>query len=522
MSFDFIRRPGFYSGLIAGVLATAVMIALGDLWRAPVVPQMLSDRMTAIIPVETFGQILGFLESWAKPLAFAGIVLGQVIVSGFIGLATENVMRKGTSPWLVLPGLIGAVWLMLGLVMAPLGGLGIFAMDSTAGASNAMLAFFVIAGVFGVAIVTGVFSALERDGVEIDPGRRRFMRWATLGVPAVISVAYLGRFMDGLATRSQPTGLTDTEGELPPAITPLGDFYTVSKNVVDPTVNADNWILVVDGEVETDIGFTYDDILEMESVTQVTTLECISNTVGGEYISNGEWTGVPLRAILERAGVRDGVVDVALHAEDDYSDSITLEKAMSDDVILAYQLNGQQLPDQHGFPLRLVVPGIYGMKHVKWINRIEPVGEVYTGYWQERGWSDEAPVLTMSKIVTPFYQSNVPVGEPTLIGGVAYSGDRGISQVEVSLDSGQTWVDAEVEDALSDSSWVRWSYDWVPEEEHSTWIYARAYEGDGTPQIEEEQSALPDGSTGLHDVVVTAVYMEEDDDDLEDDDAGSA
>jgi DMSO/TMAO reductase YedYZ molybdopterin-dependent catalytic subunit len=520
MSSGFLRRPGFYIGLLAALLATAVMIALGDLWRAPVVPQLLSDRMTAELPVETFGRILGTFESWAKPLAFAGMVIGQLLVGGLLGLLAENALRRGISPWLVLAGLIGGLWLVLGLVMTPLGGLGIFAQDSTAGAQNAMLAFLVIAGVYGVAVVAGVFGSLERDGVEIDPARRQFLRWATLGVPAFLAVVYLSRFMDGLASRSQPTALTANEGELPPAITPTEDFYTVSKNIVDPTVNADNWILVVEGEVEQEIGFTYDDILEMESVKQITTLECISNTVGGEYISNAEWTGIPLRKILEQAGVKDGVADISLHAEDDYSDSIPLEKAMEDNVILAYEINGEPLPDEHGYPLRLIVPGIYGMKHVKWINRIEPVGQVYSGFWQERGWSYEAPVLTMSKIATPFYQSTVPVGETTLIGGVAFSGDRGISRVEISLDSGQTWIEAEVEKALSDSSWVRWSYEWTPETEEFLWIHARAYEGDGTPQVEEVQDPLPDGSTGLHEIVVTAAYVEEDDRDSEDD--GSA
>ena len=515
MTFDFVRRPGFYFGLLAAVLATAVMIALGDLWRAPVVPQMISDRITATLPVETFGQILATFEAWAKPIAFAGILIGQVLVGGLLGLVAENVMRRGVSPWLVLLGLIGGLWLLLGLLMTPLGGLGVFAIDSTAGVTNAMLSFLIIAGVYGTAVVTGITSSLEQDGVQVDPGRRRFMRWATLGVPGLIAVAYLGRFMDSLATRSQPQALTDTEGELPPAITPIGTFYTVSKNTVDPTVHESNWILEIDGEVDEAMGFSYDDILEMESVTQVTTLECISNTVGGEYISNGEWTGVPLKTILEMAGVREGVVDVALHAEDDYSDSIPLEKAMSEDVILAYLLNGEPLPDEHGYPLRLVVPGIYGMKHVKWITRIEPVPEVYTGYWQERGWSDEAPVLTMSKIVTPFQQSTLPIDRPSLIGGVAFSGDRGISRVEVSLDGGQTWVDADVEEALSESSWVRWSYEWTPDEELSTAILARAYEGDGTLQIEDEQPALPDGSTGLHEIVVSTDYA---DDDLDEDD----
>jgi DMSO/TMAO reductase YedYZ molybdopterin-dependent catalytic subunit len=521
MTFTFLRRSGFMFGLLAALLATAVMIALGDLWRAPVVPQLLSDRMTAEIPVETFGRILGTFESWAKPLAFAAMVIGQLLVGGLIGLLAENALRRGMSPWLVLAGLIVGLWALLGLVMAPLGGLGVFAQNSNAGATNAMLAFLVVAGVYGVAVVTGVFISLERAGMQVDPGRRRLLRWATFGVPAFLAVAYLSRFMDGLASRSQPTALTANEGELPPAITPTEDFYTVSKNIVDPSVNADNWVLVVEGEVEQEIGFTYADILEMESVKQITTLECISNTVGGEYISNAEWTGVPLRTILEQAGLRDGVVDIALHAEDDYSDSIPVEKAMSDDVILAYEINGEPLPDEHGYPLRLIVPGIYGMKHVKWINRIEPVGQVHSGFWQERGWSYEAPVLTMSKIATPFYQSTVPVGEMTLIGGVAFSGDRGISRVEISLDSGQTWIEAEVEEALSDSSWVRWSYEWTPETEEFLWIHARAYEGDGTPQIEEVQDPLPDGSTGLHEIVLTAAYGEDDDLEDEEDDASA-
>jgi DMSO/TMAO reductase YedYZ molybdopterin-dependent catalytic subunit len=511
MSDSIFWRPGFYFGVLAAVLATAVMLALGDLWRTPVVPQMVSDRITAELPVETFGRILSTFESWAKPLAFAGIVLGQLLAGGMFGLAAESAMRRGISPFLVLGGLIAGLWLLIGLIMTPIGGLGVFAMDSASGSTNAMVAYFIISAVFGTAVVAGVFSALSDEGIRIDPGRRRIMRWATFGIPGLIAVAYLSRFMDGLATRSQPTPLVDTEGELPPAITPLENFYTVSKNTVDPRVNADNWILVVDGEVEQDMGFTYADILEMESVKQITTLECISNTVGGEYISNGEWTGIPLRTFLEEAGVRDGVVDVALHAEDDYSDSIPLEKAMADDVILAFELNGETLPDQHGYPLRLVVPGIYGMKHVKWINRIEPLKEVHLGYWQERGWSYEAPVMTMSKIVTPFNRSTLPIDTPALVGGVAYSGDRGISRVELSFDDGETWIDADVEDALSEGSWVRWSYDWTPDEEQTVSIIARAYEGDGTVQIEEERSALPDGSTGLHSISVSAAEIENDD-----------
>ena len=516
MSLTFFRRPGFYYGLLAALLATAVMIALGDLWRAPVAPQLLSDRLTAELPVETFGRILGALENWAKPIAFASIVIGQLVVGGLLGLVAEARLRRGASPWLVLGLLTAGIWLSLGLVLAPLGGIGLFARDSFSGVETALPAFFAIAVVYSSALVAGVFTSFDNEGMVVDQGRRKLLRWATLGVPAIIAVGYLGRFLDGMATRSQPTALSQTEGELPPAITPTEDFYTVSKNMVDPTVNADNWVLVVEGEVETEIGFTYGDILEMDdTVTQITTLECVSNTVGGEFISNAEWTGIPLKRILDEAGLREGVVDIALYAEDDYSDSIPLEKALSDDVILAYQINGETLPDEHGYPLRLIVPGIYGMKHVKWINRIEPVDYDFKGYWQERGWADDAPVLTMSKITTPFHQSNVHVGEETLIGGVAFSGDRGISRVELSIDGGDTWFDGEVEDALSESSWVRWYYNWTPEEEANVHLLARAFEGDGTPQIEEEQSALPAGSTGLHGLRLSIRHQEDDEDEEE-------
>src|SRR5690625_4313665 len=134
MSGSFIRRPGFYFGLLAALLATAAMIAIGDLWQAPVVPQLLSDRMTAELPVETFGRILEFFGSAAKPIAFAGIVIGQLLAGGLLGLLTEKLIRRGVSPWLVITALPGGIWMLLAMVIAPLGGVGIFARESVAGA----------------------------------------------------------------------------------------------------------------------------------------------------------------------------------------------------------------------------------------------------------------------------------------------------------------------------------------------------------------------------------------------------
>src|SRR5690606_35898634 len=198
------------------------------------------------------------------------------------------------------------------------------------------------------------------------------------------------------------------------------------------------------------------------TMQRITTLECISNPVGGNYISTGEWTGLPLRDLLTEAGLRPGVVDIVLHAADDYADSIPLVAALHPDTLLAYDLNGAPLPESHGYPLRLIVPGIFGMKNVKWITRIEAVDYDFQGYWQERGWSDIATVQTMSRIDVPASNRTLVAGQPTLIAGIAFAGDRGISRVEVSTDDGETWVPATLDEPLSPLTWVLWRYEWTP------------------------------------------------------------
>src|SRR5262249_14736666 len=158
------------------------------------------------------------------------------------------------------------------------------------------------------------------------------------------------------------------------------------------------WRLEVGGLGENPFSLDYDEIRSMPAVDQYATLCCISNEVGGDLIGNAKWRGVRLKDLLSRAGLRPGTVDVELPAEDNYTDSMPVDRAVQEGTILAYEMNDQPLMAEHGFPLRLIVPGIYGMKNVKWIKGIEAVDFDYKGYWQRRGWNDRAEYKTMSRI----------------------------------------------------------------------------------------------------------------------------
>jgi DMSO/TMAO reductase YedYZ molybdopterin-dependent catalytic subunit len=248
---------------------------------------------------------------------------------------------------------------------------------------------------------------------------------------------------------------------LSPEITSNDQFYIVSKNLFsDPTVDGGSWNLTVFGQIEHPFTLNYQEMLAQPMKQQVESLMCISNEVGGPYMSNARWEGVPLVDLLQRAGVKKGASKVVFYAADDYSDSIHMSKALEPTTLLAVRMNGVTLPDGHGFPLRMLVPGIYGMKHCKWLTRIEVVNTDYQGYWQQRGWSDDAPVRLTSRIDTPLTGSSLAANRPTYIAGVAFSGNKGISEVDVSTDSGQSWQRATLKRPLSDLTWVLWELDW--------------------------------------------------------------
>jgi len=274
----------------------------------------------------------------------------------------------------------------------------------------------------------------------------------------------------------------------------------VENLVADPTVDGTSWQLTVEGEVEHAFTLNYQELMALPTQVQYESLMCISNDVGGPYMSNAQWEGIPLASLLQRAGVKTGATKIVFHAVDDYSDSIHLSKALEPTTLLAVRMNGVTLPQGHGFPARMLVPGIYGMKHCKWLNRIEVVNYNFQGYWQQRGWDDAAPVRMTSRIDTPLDGSNVKLNRTTYIAGVAFSGNKGISEVDVSLDSGQTWQPAILKHPQSDLTWVIWEYTWKPTSAANVIITVRAIDLEGNVQDPNQAPPLPIGSSGYHSI----------------------
>lgn len=290
---------------------------------------------------------------------------------------------------------------------------------------------------------------------------------------------------------------------LSPEVTPVGRFYTVSKNVFDPALDEKTWKLAITGKVERPYGLTYEELRQLPAVEKPHTLMCISNEVGGDLISNAIWKGVPLRAILERAGPKPGTIELILRARDGYSDSFPLEAALRDGTILAYEMNGQPLERQHGFPARVLVMGLYGIKNVKWVTELEVADYDYKGYWAARGWSDTAIYKTFSRIDAPQSRARVRRSEASWIAGVAFAGDRGIRAVEVSADGGKTWQSARLKPPMGSHTWVLWALERTPAAAGRVSLVVRAIDGAGTLQPVGPTPPLPDGVEGNHSYFVT-------------------
>ncbi|MBA2475944.1 MAG: molybdopterin-dependent oxidoreductase [Actinobacteria bacterium] len=329
--------------------------------------------------------------------------------------------------------------------------------------------------------------------------RGRFVAGAAGGALALAS----GGLIEVLRRRSA-FGYDGQEllgGTLQP-VTPTDDFYVVTKNLVDPRVDRDAWRLEISGLVERPRTLRFEDLGSLPSVEQETTLECISNGVGGGLLSNAVWAGVPLRALIEEAGPKRGAKRLFFHAADGFTHSTPLERGMQRTTLLAVRMNGELLTDRHGFPARLIVPGAYGELSVKWIDRIELIDDGRKGYYEQQGWRAER-VHTMSRIDLPAEGKALRASAPATLRGVAFAGDRGIARVEASTDGGRSWRRAKLDYAPSKLTWALWSLPWAPREPGTYELVVRATDGEGELQSTVEDNSVPDGASGLHRIAVT-------------------
>ena len=494
-------RYGALAGLSAGIFMTLVMIILRFLLNTVSLPEVLAEWSIDVTPARVFSAILGVLEAYAKPILFVTLLITQVVLGGAFGalyafLLEPTPLHKGPR-WLRAMLFALVLWLVTMVVVVPIAGGGIFGGSLAARQINFVAITFFPYMIYGWFLASAYKDLFQRVHLDVDPSERRyFLKWTILGATGLVLGGYAAR----LIWRGGPTAGTKgiSRGEMPLEVTPNDDFYIVSKNFIDPVVSKDGWELRVEGMVEEPYTLTYDELISLPWVEEFITMECISNYVGGDLISNANWRGVPLKNILERAKLKPGVVDIASFARDGYSESMPLEKALESQVLVAYMMNDEPLPFKHGFPARLVVPGLYGEKCSKWLKRLEAVDDDYLGFWQQKGWGDEGLVKTTSQIRVPDKGEDLTIGE-VLVGGLAFAGDKGISKVELSTDGGTTWLPTTLRDPLSPYTWVLWTTKWVPSATGEFQLVVRATDDDGQQQITAVHPIFPDGATGLHD-----------------------
>lgn len=498
-------------GLLAMFLALDVAF-LVSLAGMPFAPLALGQALIALVPGSVQIALIETLLYGAKILLVVGVTLLFLIAGGVAGAATVSPSRRGVDvlAWTAGPW---AIAILLGQVFAPQRiDLATSVIDAAAG--------FVVQALLLVFLAP---ASLARETIA-SPSRRRVLAGgAGIAALAAIGALPLSRAFAGVASHLGGVPQTarrlvqrasippadpsiDSLAGITPRVTANPDHYTVDTTLVKPRVDVASWRLRVTGNVERPYELTYDELLDLESLEQVRTLECISNPIGGDLMSTAVWTGVRMKDLIERAGPKPNTFDVVLTSVDGYRDSFALAKAREADTLVAYLMNGVTVPQDHGFPVRALVPNIYGMKNVKWLTeiRLEPFD--FKGYWQEQGWNDIATVNTNARIDVPDRTVRWN-GSPATVAGVAFAGARGVKKVELSFDEGKTWSEATLEAPAGPLTWVRWAYRWDPGATGQRRILARATDGTGETQTPVARSPFPDGATGYHVVSVNVVRV---------------
>jgi DMSO/TMAO reductase YedYZ molybdopterin-dependent catalytic subunit len=303
-----------------------------------------------------------------------------------------------------------------------------------------------------------------------------------------------------------PEGVSVGVDGVAPFVTPNADFYRIDTALTVPQLPTEGYELRVTGMVDRELSLSFDELLRRDVVEHDITLTCVSNTIGGELIGNARWTGVRLDALLAEAGVDPGATQVVGRSVDGYTCGFPIEAATDGrNALVAFGMNGEPLPLEHGFPVRLIVPGLYGyISATKWLTEIElTTFEAFEQYWVPRGYADRAPIKLMSRIdsVDGLGTLTRTADGTAAIGGVAWAQTRGISAVEVQLDDGP-WQPCELGEALNDDTWRQWAFRWIPRSTGRTSIRCRATDGDGVIQTAERSEPLPNGASGHHQIVV--------------------
>jgi len=492
------------AAIVASIAATVFGAGLGELAAAIVSP---TASPFAVIG----GGMIDLAPAWAKNLAIdlfgtgdkaallVGIAVLLLIVAGVAG-----VLERRKAPWgrvvLVALGVIGAIVSMTRAdagTLSPLPSL-------VAGAAAALVTGLLVARLRRRSVQTpaddGVSrrSVLALSGVAVLAGVMATAGSFALsgGARAVSAIRAALRLPTPATTTTVPAAADLGIDGLASVITPASDFYRIDTALVVPQVDPSTWTLRVHGLVEQEVVLRCDDLVALPQQETVATLVCVSNEVGGSLIGTARWLGVPIRDILARAKPTAEADMVLSRSVDGFTASSPLEALTDDrDALFAIGMNGEPLPIEHGFPVRMVVPGLYGyVSATKWVSELEVTRfDRAEGYWTSRGWSERGPVKLQSRIDVPRSGAQVAAGD-TVIAGVAWQTHVGVSGVEVQVDDGP-WQKATLATAISADTWVQWSLPWNAES-GSHVIRCRAVSATGETQTSDTAAPAPDGATG--------------------------
>ena len=531
------RRKFWFWAAVSGVVSAGVFLAAAELVALLVAPDgspilAVGSFVIDIVPqpfkefaIATFGEydkvalLVGLALAVLVASAVAGLLqylrppLGVValVIAGGVSVAAV-VTRAGARPFAAIPPIAGTIagCLILWFLATRLRRWSSASIDSAPQVSA------------DAEPVADTAQPVERPTVHpkgtaapATVDRRMFFRVTAIagasaliigvGARAVInatagSISAVRKALTLPAPRTVVTIPAGAELDIPgisPLFTPNADFYRVDTALTVPSVDPGTWRLVIDGMVDQRVELTFDDLVGMGVNEYAITLTCVSNEVGGDLLGNAAWLGVPIREVLKLAGPKSGADMVLSRSVDGFTASTPLESLTDDglDAILAVGMNGETLPLEHGFPVRMVVPGLYGyVSATKWLSELKVTTfAADEAYWTPRGYSAKAPVKFSSRLDTPRTGEAIPAGR-TPVAGVAWAQTVGIDRVEVSIDDGD-WRAATLSSPTNEDTWVQWFVDWDATV-GTHYVTVRAVNKNGDVQIEERAPIAPDGSTG--------------------------
>jgi len=500
------------AGAVALAASYLIRYSLGGVF----LPELAVNALVTQTPGTVESVLVTNLQSLAKYSAFTGAIAINLLLYGFLAYFMTAVGRRTSYADRVPIYSLVAYAVTLGLTVVFLELTQVLSTPQSI--PSVIIALLPSQFLFGFTLgAADKFMPIQKGVIcePMAPGRqpgKRFDRKRRLLIEAGVATAVGGvlLYYGVNLLFPKPTIIqgSDESTLYSQEVTPNSKFYRVDVNIFPPSVDTNSWSLRVMGLVGNPLTLNYAQLTGMNSVQQYNTLECVSNDIGGDLISTAKWTGVKLKDVLQAAGVQSDATYVIFGAADGYDVGIPLERALLDGTILAYQMNDAPLPQEHGYPIRAIVPGYYGMMNCKWVTTINVVNYVHQGYWQQRGWANEAQYQTGSSIVTPGISQiddrfGIPGGSQlslgqTPIAGIAFAGDRGIEKVEVSTDGGNTWVPASLKEPLSGYTWVFWRTEWNPPTAGQYKIEVRATDKTGAVQTAIMTDPFPSGATGYH------------------------